>query len=85
MEPLQSRIKRAEHGIDAPTVVRNFFLIGVAGLLVGSMLAQFGSRHLPNWMVRRIPVRVIRPRRRQTQQLGPKRGLSVARPSSRQV
>jgi len=51
MEPLQSRIKRAEYGIDAPTVVRNFFLIGVAGLLVGSMLAQFGSGHLPNWMV----------------------------------
>jgi len=51
MEPLQFRIKRAEYGIDAPTVVRNFFLIGVAGLLVGSMLAQFGSGHLPNWMV----------------------------------
>ena len=51
MKSLQSRIKRADYGIDAPTVVRNFFLIGVAGLIVGIMLAQFGSGLLPNWMV----------------------------------
>src|SRR5215472_2398096 len=33
---------------------------------------------VPGSDTRRIPVRVIRPWRRQTQQLGPKRGLSVA-------
>jgi hypothetical protein len=51
MKPLQSSIKPADYGIDAPTVVRNFSFIGVAGLMVGIMLAKFGSGHLPNWMV----------------------------------
>ena len=51
MKPLQSRIKRADYGIDAPTVVRIFSLIGVAGWIVGTILAKFGSGHLPNWMV----------------------------------
>jgi arsenite methyltransferase len=51
MNLLQPRIKRAYYGIDAPSVVRNFFLIGVAGLIVGTILARFGSRGLPNWLV----------------------------------
>ena len=51
MKPLQSRIRRADYGIDAPTVVRNFFLIGVAGWIVGTILVKFGSGHLPNWLV----------------------------------
>jgi arsenite methyltransferase len=51
MKPLQSRIKRADYGIDAPTVVRNFFLIGIAGWIVGTILAKFGSGRLPNWLV----------------------------------
>jgi SAM-dependent methyltransferase len=51
VKPVQARIKRADYGIDAPTVVRNFFLIGIAGWIVGTILANFGSGHLPNWLV----------------------------------
>jgi len=52
MKPLQSRIKRADYGIDAPTVVRNFFLIGVAGWIVGTILPKFGSGHCrTGWLV----------------------------------
>jgi len=51
VKPLQGRIKRADYGIDAPTVVRNFFLVGAAGWIVGTILANFGSGHLPNWLV----------------------------------
>jgi SAM-dependent methyltransferase len=51
MKPLQSGIKRADYGIDAPTVVRNFFLIGVAGWIVGTVLVKFGPGHLPNVLV----------------------------------
>ena len=40
------------YGIDAPTVVRNFFLIGVAGWIVGTILPKFGSGHCrTGWLV----------------------------------
>src|SRR5215469_11948922 len=51
VKPLQGRTKRADYGIDAPTVVRNFFLIGTASWLVGTILANLGSGHLPKWLV----------------------------------
>jgi len=50
-KPLQSRIKRADYGIDAPKVARNFFVIGIAGCVLGTILAKFGSGRLPNWLV----------------------------------
>jgi SAM-dependent methyltransferase len=51
MKPLQSGIQRADYGIDAPTVVRNFFLVGVAGWIVGTILVKFGPGHLPKTLV----------------------------------
>jgi SAM-dependent methyltransferase len=51
MNLLQSGIKRADYGIDAPTVVRNFFLIGLAGSIVGTALMKFGPGNLPNGLV----------------------------------
>ncbi|HST10873.1 MAG TPA: class I SAM-dependent methyltransferase [Terriglobales bacterium] len=51
MKALQSGIKRADYGIDAPTVVRNFFLVGVTGWIVGTVLLKFGPGRLPNWLV----------------------------------
>jgi SAM-dependent methyltransferase len=51
MTPLQSAIKRADYGIDAPAVIRNFFIIGVAGSIVGTGLMKFGAGHLPNVLV----------------------------------
>lgn len=36
---------KANYGIDAPGVVRNFFLLGAAGLLGGIMLARFVHSH----------------------------------------
>jgi SAM-dependent methyltransferase len=47
----QSSIKRADYGIDAPTVVRRFFVIGVVGFLISTVLAKFGPGHLPDFLV----------------------------------
>jgi SAM-dependent methyltransferase len=44
-------MKRADYGIDAPKVVRKFFVIGIAGLITGSLLLKFGPGYLPNWLV----------------------------------
>lgn len=51
MNPPQFGLKRVDYGIDAPTVVRNFLLIGVAGLIVGIALMTYGPNHLPNALV----------------------------------
>ena len=51
MKPRQSSIKGVDYGIDAPTVVRKFFLIGFAGWIVGTVLVKFGPGRLPNWLV----------------------------------
>jgi ubiquinone/menaquinone biosynthesis C-methylase UbiE len=51
MKPRQSSIKGVDYGIDAPTVVRRFFLIGLAGWIVGTVLVKFGPGRLPNWLV----------------------------------
>jgi SAM-dependent methyltransferase len=47
----QSSIKRADYGIDAPTVVRRFFVIGLVGLIIGTVLVKFGPEHLPDLLV----------------------------------
>jgi SAM-dependent methyltransferase len=47
----QSSIKRADYGIDAPTVVRRFFVIGLVGFLIGTVLVKFGPGHLPDLLV----------------------------------
>jgi SAM-dependent methyltransferase len=51
MNPSQSGIKRADYGIDAPTVVRRFFVLGFAGLIIGTGLVKFGPGRLPNLLV----------------------------------
>jgi SAM-dependent methyltransferase len=48
---IQSGIKRADYGIDAPTLVRRFFVIGLVGLIIGTVLVKFGPGHLPDLLV----------------------------------
>jgi arsenite methyltransferase len=47
----QSSIKRADYGIDAPTVVRRFFVNGLVGLIIGTVLIKVGPGHLPDLLV----------------------------------
>jgi SAM-dependent methyltransferase len=47
----ESSIKRANYGLDAPNIVRRFFVIGLVGLIIGTVLVKFGPGHLPDSLV----------------------------------
>ena len=44
--PAETKKPKPDYGVDAPKVVRNFFLLGAAALLGGLALAKFGPRSL---------------------------------------
>jgi len=46
--PAETRKPKPDYGVDAPKVVRNFFLLGAAALVCGLALAKFGPRSI--WM-----------------------------------
>jgi len=44
--PAETKKPKPDYGLDAPRVVRNFFLLGAAALLGGLALAKFGPRSI---------------------------------------
>ena len=42
---------RADYGLDAPTVIRNFLLLAITGWTLGALLQRFGPGHLPLWLI----------------------------------